>query len=288
MPRRLTVCFLFCFSLSCGAVTEAKDLFDRRKRLDWLAIARPFVSSLVWKAVDWVHSEVVGRNMKSALMLVSPQVQSLFSNVLDGLLDVQLNNLQDIQLKYYDTIVEKEFNVLESIRFFSNRIYTGFASRGVFDFLSDVLVADVVMRRRDMDYEQYRKIQIDVNHLFNLFKRTGTYLRAAKRVIERQHRVVELMSLPNFQDEPKRKDIVHVSTFESLVVKDTRFSYHQNGVAPYALNFLGEIKVCDVWAAAAAFPSLSLTSSSSPIASRSLSRERFMASSVRTEAARAL
>lgn len=146
-------------------VTEARDLFARRGQIDWLAVTRPFASILIWKIVDWLRREVVGHNLKHTFMISGPEVQSLFANVIDGLTDVQLNNLQQAQLDYYDNIVAREFNLLESVRFFTMRIYNGFTNRGVFDFLSDVFVADVVMKRRGMNYEQYRKIQIDINHL---------------------------------------------------------------------------------------------------------------------------
>jgi hypothetical protein len=63
-----------------------------------------------------------------------------------------------------------------------------------------------------MNYEQYRKIQIDIDHLsyvmlfvINFFrklvKKTGNYLLQIKRVVERSSRVVELMKLPNFKNE---------------------------------------------------------------------------------------
>lgn len=120
---------------------------------------------IVWKVVDWVRRQVVGHNLRHSFAISGPEVQSLFANVIDGLTDLQLNNMQQAQLEYYDSIVAREFNTLESIRFFATRIYNGFTNRGVFDFLSDVFVADAVMNRKGMNYEQYRKIQIDINHL---------------------------------------------------------------------------------------------------------------------------
>lgn len=74
----------------------------------------------------------------------------------------------------------------------------------------------------------------------NLVRRTGTYLRSAKRVIQRQQRVVELMSLPNFQDEDKELPIA-IDRFEHLVLRDIQFSY--NRVPPYALRLQQEIRV---------------------------------------------
>lgn len=113
-----------------------------------------------------------------AFTLTNPEVENLFLNVVDGLVDVQLNNLQESQLSCYDEVVctciinmalilhiAREFSTSESARFFLNRIYTTFTNRGVFDFLSDVYVTSTVMQKKNMNYEQYRKMQIDIDHI---------------------------------------------------------------------------------------------------------------------------
>ena len=45
--------------------------------------------------------------INAAYMLLNPDVENLFSNVIEGITDVQLNNLQHSQLQVYDHIVCK-------------------------------------------------------------------------------------------------------------------------------------------------------------------------------------
>ena len=140
------------------------DLYARRSKIDWISIVRPFVMIGIWKSVDWAKQQVMGTKTITTAV-VNPHVTQLFSNVIDGLTDIQLNNLQPLQLRNYDYIVSKEVSVREDIRLFTNRVYNTFTKKSVFDFLSDHYVAALVMERRGLNYEQYRKIQIDIDHL---------------------------------------------------------------------------------------------------------------------------
>jgi len=89
----------------------------------------------------------------------------LFNQVMDGLSEIQLNNIQSRKLKEYDDIVQSEFGVMEDLRLFFNRLYSSFTNRGVFDFLSETFVASMIMEKKNLNYEQYRKLQIDIDHL---------------------------------------------------------------------------------------------------------------------------
>ena len=75
----------------------------------------------------------------------------------------------------------------------------------------------------------------------NLIRKLFKYLRNAYRVVQRQHRVVQLMSIPNFQDEEKLLP-QKVFTFQELLLNDIRFTYKHDGTPPYALDFKGEVK----------------------------------------------
>jgi ATP-binding cassette subfamily B multidrug efflux pump len=227
------------FSSIYAVYQESKDLYHNRHNIDLLSIGLPLFSMVVWKCVDWIKVQIMGRRRSTSVVAI-PQVSELFNNVMDGLVDIQLNNIQQKELKYYDKIISEQFSGWEDLRMFGNRVYDTFTKRGVFEFLSEVYVAAMVMRKKGMNFEQYRKIQIDIDHLVKLLKRTGNYLVQTKRSIERQNRVVELMRLPNFVDEHRYLPI-KVSNFDKLVIEDIVFSYSKEKKPPYALNFNGSI-----------------------------------------------
>ncbi|KAL0480059.1 ABC transporter H family member [Acrasis kona] len=214
---------------------EAKDLYLQRNRIDVLAIARPFVVMAIFKVVDWTKRQVLGTKTITH-NTSNPHVSQLFSNAVDGLVDIQLNNLQQVQMQHYDQIISNEFSASEDLRLFTNRIYNTFTKRGVFDFLSDNYIAALVMDKRDMNYEQYRKIQIDIDHLTKLVRKALNYLWQISKVIERSSRVVELMQLPNF----KHEDLIlpiKTSHFQELTISQIEFTYSRKNRPPYALQF---------------------------------------------------
>jgi len=227
------------FSSFYAIYQESRDLYANRAQIDLLSVGLPMCSMVVWKCVDWTKTQIMGRR-KLTTVVSTPKVSELFTNVMDGLTDIQLNNLQGMELRYYDEIIEKEFNGWEDFRMFGNRVYNTFTRRGVFDFLSEVYVAALVMKKKSMDFEQYRKVQIDIDHLVKLMRRTGNYLMQTKRTVERQNRVVELMRLPNFMEE-KMKLTTAVNDFERLEIEDITFSYSRRSTGLLALNFTGQI-----------------------------------------------
>ncbi|KAL9651529.1 hypothetical protein ABK040_001475 [Willaertia magna] len=223
-------------------VRESYELYENKNKLDFLIIIRPILSIIIWKIIDWLKIQFTGRKKIIVNVQSNPNVTFLFNNVMDGLNDIQLNNMQYKKLKEYDDIVNNEFGIFEDLRLFFNRIYSSFTNRGVFDFLSETYVASIIMEKKGLDHEEYRKLQIDIDHLVKLFKRTGNYIYQASRTVERQNRVVQLMRLPNFMNEDLDLDLIRVNDFNDLIIKDITFSYHKNGKRPFALHFKGEIK----------------------------------------------
>ncbi|KAF0980819.1 hypothetical protein FDP41_013302 [Naegleria fowleri] len=223
-------------------VREGFELYEGRAKLDWMLVIRPVISILLWRTIDWTKTQFMGRKKVITNLQSNQSVAMLFDQVTEGLSEIQLNNIQQKKLKEYDQIVHTEFGLWEDARLFFNKVYSSFTNRGVFDFLSETFVASMIMKKKDLNYEQYRKLQIDIDHLVKLVRRTGTYTLQASRSVERQTRVVKLMKLPNFQDEDNDESLVKVSSFESLRLQNITFSYQKNGKKPYALNFSGTIE----------------------------------------------
>jgi hypothetical protein len=121
------------FSNIFGVFTEGYDLYQRRGQIDPLAISTPFISMFTWRVVDWFKETIMGKKMASA-NIDNEDMATLFNTVIDGLTDVQLNNLQQKQMNNFDSLISDEFNVQEDARYFINRMYSRFTSRGVFCF----------------------------------------------------------------------------------------------------------------------------------------------------------
>lgn len=218
-------------------VVETKDLIKRRNQIDIVALCRPFVSVATWEFIDWIKVTVMGRQQRP-FIIQNSKMNELFNTVTAGITDIQLNNLQLEQLNSFDRIVNEDFSGLEDIRFFLNRMYSRFTSRSVFDSLFDAWVTSYVMQKRKMTHEEYKKIQLDITHLYRLMQRTYNYINSAVNVLDNTTRIIDLMNMPNFQDESNLKKVYN---FSEIIIKDIVFSYSQKNEPPYALNFEGEI-----------------------------------------------
>eukprot|EP01080_Neovahlkampfia_damariscottae_P000096 gene96-4345_t len=201
---------------------EGSELYERREQIDMLAIARPMISIFGWKITDWFKVTVFGRKM-ALPFLDNENVKYVINSTLDGMTDIQLNNSQLRQMEKYDQVYAHEFAAEEDVRFFFNRFYSHFTNRGVFDFLFDILITTHVMKKRGITHEQYKKLQLDIDHLFNLARRTGNLAQRTQRVLGNQSRIMNLMNLPNFQHE--EDELQEILTFNEILVKDVKFTY---------------------------------------------------------------
>ena len=155
--------------------------------------------------------------------LDNDNVKYVINSTLDGMTDIQLNNAQIRQMEKFDQVYAHEFAAEEDVRFFFNRFYSHFTNRGVFDFLFDIFITTHVMKRREITHEQYKKLQLDIDHLFNLVRRTGNLAQRTQRVLGNQSKIMNLMNLPNFQQE--EEILQEILTFNEILVKDVKFSY---------------------------------------------------------------
>jgi ABC-type bacteriocin/lantibiotic exporter with double-glycine peptidase domain len=222
------------FSNSITIFSEFRELYTRREQIDVLAIFRPMTSILVWRVSDWLKETFMGKKMATPY-IDNENVKLIFSSTIDGITDLQLNNAQSRQLNHFDDLVNEEFAAQEDLRFFLNRYYSIFTGKSVFDFLTEIFITTKVMQRRGLTHEQFKKVQLDIDHVFNQVRKTGNLIQKSYRVLENQSRIIHLMNLPNFQFE----ELKRIVSLEKIHVMDLKFSY-QESISP-ALDFKEEI-----------------------------------------------
>lgn len=152
------------FSTTYAFIRESQELYRKRKNIDVLAILRPTGVGLASRFADWIKFHMVDKKKKKLGKKSILSISEMFTTVLDGLADLQLNNLQEVQLDKFDAISDKHLLLQEGFTTFVTRMYSNFSSRNIIDFMSEVYITHKVMRRRNINHEKYRKIQIDIDH----------------------------------------------------------------------------------------------------------------------------
>jgi ABC-type multidrug transport system fused ATPase/permease subunit len=99
------------------------------------------------------------------------------------------------------------------------------------------MVVSHVMRKRGLTHEQYRRIQIDIDHVLSLVRRAWRYGRSAITVFEQQDRVSALLTIPSFlEEEGHGSKVNHYLTFKREIrVSGIQFAYPN--VSENALDF---------------------------------------------------
>ena len=107
-------------------VLEGNEVWKNRRRLDVLAVAFPPTMYLVRTGLSWLFGLEKAEPRVKAYVAVRQcrigwsacdehcrkkkekkrkQMAQFVSNALDGILDIQINNLQEAQLKYLDSLI---------------------------------------------------------------------------------------------------------------------------------------------------------------------------------------
>lgn len=107
----------------------------------------------------------------------------VMSNIVDGLSEIQVNNMQTHQLARLDSVISEEITQKQGMATFANSIYRQISNRSVFDFASEVYIVGLVMKRRGINHETYRKLQNDIDYVTRLFGRIWNLGREAWRIL---------------------------------------------------------------------------------------------------------
>eukprot|EP00004_Rigifila_ramosa_P001331 TRINITY_DN1126_c0_g1_i1.p1 TRINITY_DN1126_c0_g1~~TRINITY_DN1126_c0_g1_i1.p1 ORF type:complete len:746 (-),score=163.21 TRINITY_DN1126_c0_g1_i1:20-1927(-) len=211
---------------------EGQDLYAARDQVDLLAVLRPTLLGLLNRAVSWFQFSYFERQEMQQQKANASNMSRFVQTSLDGLGEIQINNLQQAQLDLLDRMIDDELET-NGVRALFTKTWNTINNRNLLDFVSEVFVVHTVMQRRNISHEQYRKIQNDVDHVLNLGFKMFRLIRLSWNILAQQGRVVALLTLPNFKEETQslRNDI---TTFESLRVDSLSFSYRPG--LPPALN----------------------------------------------------
>ena len=103
------LCVLLSVFFSCHGAPlisgrESLDLYHRRHQMDWLSIARPPCIGLLKRFLNWMKYHILEKGKMASLISSSVGLSRMFSNVVEGLSEIQLNNLQQDQLATFDAM----------------------------------------------------------------------------------------------------------------------------------------------------------------------------------------
>ncbi len=194
-------------SMVRGAYTltvSAAELYQNRDAFDVLSLIRPSVVGLVGESVNWLREKYIVDAQTLAMQRNASAMSRVVSNIVDGLAGVQTNNMQRFQLRMLDVVSLSELSSHQGAHTFLNNLYRQVSNRSVFDFASEVYIVRMIMHRRGISHEMYRKVQNDIDYVTRLFGRLFAMGRDGARVMDTQGRVVALLNLPSFIQEDAR------------------------------------------------------------------------------------
>ena len=182
-------------------VLSSLDLYRARDRIDVLSILRPSILGLATESLNLLHSTYILDRQAWQLQRNALDSSRLLSNIVDGLAEIQVNNMQGYQLTRLDRLTADELQGKQGLLTFLSSCYRVVQGRGVVDFVSEVLVVQAVMARRGLTHEQYRKVQNDIDYVGRLVGRMYGLGREGWRVWDTQQRVMAVLHMPNFMHE---------------------------------------------------------------------------------------
>jgi len=214
-------------SMLRGVVTlgvSGHELWQNRAAFDVLAILRPSVVGLMSECVNYVREKWIVDVQTIMQQRNASAMSRVVSNIVDGLAEIQINNMQQFQLQKLDAVSGAELENQQGVQTFVNNVYRQVSNRSVFDFASEVYVVRLVMNRRRIDHETYRKVQNDIDYVTRLFGRLWAMGRDGWRVLDTQNRVIALLNLPSFikEEEMEAKIVVQDGVAKMTMVKRIR------------------------------------------------------------------
>jgi len=203
-------------------VQAARDVL-KQDRLDILLLLRPTVIGILHELFVQIRQRFVSEPQLVALQTTEIAMNRVVGGIIEGLPDVQCNNMQEYQLKKLDKIIAQDVSTSQGVLTAATRIWTAISSRSIFDLISELYVTQYVMQARNISHEECRKASLDVTNATNLFRRLYDRLVAAYDILDAQHRVILLLSLPNFVREAEQLEN-HTLPFWQSSSSDTRKS----------------------------------------------------------------
>ena len=180
---------------------SSMELYAQRAHIDLLSIVRPTVIGIMGESLNLIRDRWVTEPQTLQLQMTYNNSHRIVSNIVDGLSEIQVNNMQGYQLLRLDHINAEQVNVAQGVSSFLNSVYRILNGRSVLDFVSEVYVVKIVMERQGISHEQYRAVQNDIDYITRLWGRMYQLMREAWRILDTQQRVRAILNLPSFEHE---------------------------------------------------------------------------------------
>ena len=182
-------------------VRQARDLYLRRQDIHMLGVLRPTVVMIVTEVIEELRRQFIDVRQLERETATRSQMTRVVTNIVDGLSDIQTNNMQGYQLQQLDTIMAEDVSQKQGWITYLDRVYRTMQNRNVLDFASEVYLVQRIMQQKNINHETYRRIQNDIDSVVRQGRRCYDLVRQGSDIVDMQNRVSELLSLPNFIEE---------------------------------------------------------------------------------------
>jgi hypothetical protein len=97
------------FRTAVAFVSQIKDLYSRRSHIDALALLRPSLITCFNEIYEWIRCRLYIDRRNEQLMTVHNRLSKTLTSIIDfdGLMEIQSNNMQELQLKKVDAIMSQ-------------------------------------------------------------------------------------------------------------------------------------------------------------------------------------
>ncbi|EFA76103.1 putative non-transporter ABC protein [Heterostelium album PN500] len=211
------------FATLYAFVVEGSDLFRSRRKIDPLIILHPILIAIYQKVSQRLRVHLVEANEIKFRDTYQVAMSKMVTNTLEGLSDIQVNNLQETQLSLFDNLIEKELENTQSFSTLVSRVWRSIHNRSVFEFAAEVWVAHKVMLRQGINNEEYRTMLLEINRVIRLGKRIWNSFASFKNIYKHQKKVKELLNIPTFIEEDG--NLKSVYKFEELKLRNVKYAY---------------------------------------------------------------
>eukprot|EP01132_Coremiostelium_polycephalum_P002872 gene2872-3569_t len=217
------------FACMYAFVIEGSELFTKRKIIDPLIVLHPILIAIYQKVSQKLRENLVEGNELKFKDTYHSAMSKMVSNTVDGLSDIQINNLQETQLSLFDSLIEKEMSNTHSFSTLVSRIWRSIHNRSVFEFAAEVWVAHKVMLRQKIDNQEYRNMLLEINRVIRLGKKGYQSFRSFKSIYKHQKKVKKLLNIPTFIEEESH--LKSVLQFNQLKISYIKYSYETNNIS---------------------------------------------------------
>eukprot|EP00698_Gefionella_okellyi_P012496 TRINITY_DN336_c0_g1_i1.p1 TRINITY_DN336_c0_g1~~TRINITY_DN336_c0_g1_i1.p1 ORF type:complete len:643 (-),score=122.55 TRINITY_DN336_c0_g1_i1:134-2062(-) len=203
-----------------------------------VSLMQPAVTWLISNTFEVVTSALSGeKRQEKRLQAASTGMTRLIQSSVEGLAEIQINNLQQEHIRRLDGLIEDELETNFSLSSSISHAWRKVAGKKqLLQFVGNVVATQKIMQSYNMTHEQYRKSQQDADVVFRLARKVVAYARTAKKTLDKQSEISKLLQLPSFQYECPA---VKLDPLRCLTISHVQFAYAPQ--MPLALDLQGEI-----------------------------------------------